>query len=78
MRPRFTWDTRPLRGQPGLFTAAAIGQATLLLSLHRGFLVLRVGPLVLQVKDPSRHPLLFSQRGRGVRLGRWWLSGGML
>lgn len=35
--------------------------------------VARLGPVVLQVKDPKRHPLLFSQRGRGLLVGRWWL-----
>ena len=28
----------------------------------------------LHVKDADRHPLLFSQRGRGVRFGRWWVG----
>ncbi len=30
------------------------------------------GPGIL-LKDAERHRLLFSQRGRGVRVGRWWV-----
>lgn len=41
--------------------------------LEPGFYLLRLGPLILQVKDPVRHPLLFSQRAKGLRVGRLWL-----
>lgn len=38
-----------------------------------GFYVVHLGRLILQVKNPAQCPLLFSQRGKGLRVGRWWL-----
>lgn len=51
------------------------GSSTLAwLNISPRFLLLTLGPLCCRVKDVDRHPLLFSQRGRGVMLGRWWMS----